>query len=719
MPPRWALLLALLLLTGLPAQGQGHQAHITWDAWGVPHITASDNISLWYAAGWAQAQLHGDLLLRLYAQGRGQAAALGGAAYLEDDLLTHRLNIPQAGADDYAAAPPEFRQLLDAFAAGVTRYVELNPVSIDDTWAGVLPITGADILRHGSRSLRYNFVAGQGIAAARRWQNDQDDTPPPPPSGSNAWAIGPTRAAGGHAMLLANPHQPWADMGLWVEMHFITPDLNLYGAALIGSPVINIGFNERLGWTHTVNTHDGWDLYRLRLSEDGGSYWLDGTLRPLTQREVIVQVREEDGTLRPVPLTVAASEHGPLLARREDGTALALRVVGANASLAAWQWWQMGTARSLAEFEAALEPIHIPMFTIMYADVDGNILHVFNEQIPVHASGDWAFWNNTTPVDRSRPAIIPGDDSQYIWTQFHPYRDLPRVLNPPTGWLQNANEPPWLTTYPPVLRAEDYPPYFAPPPLVWPRPTRSLRLLYEDASITFEELQHAKYDTRMQLADEVLPDLLAAAAASEDELLRRAGAVLAAWDRRADQDSVGAALFTLWAINYVQRVGVGIYAIPFDPADPLHTPRGLADPAGAAAALAEAARTLEATRLIGGGIDVPYGEAFRLRYLDAGVDWPASGGFDVVGTFSILTFVQDTDLRFRAVHGDSFIALVEFSEPIRAKVLLSYGNASQPGSPHVGDQLVLLAERRYRDALITPAQVASAAVRVEAIRIPR
>jgi acyl-homoserine-lactone acylase len=151
----------------------------------------------------------------------------------------------------------------------------------------------------------------------------------------------------------------------------------------------------------------------------------------------------------------------------------------------------------------------------------------------------------------------------------------------------------------------------------------------------------------------------------------------------------------------VQRIGYAAFAIQWDIADPLNTPRGLADPEGAVQSLITVANQLELLRALGGGMDVKYGDAFRLRYRDSGVDLPASGGFDVVGTFSILTFVQDNDLRFYPVHGDSFIAVLEFGTPLQAKVLLTYGNATQPGSPHVGDQLALFSDQQLRDALMT------------------
>lgn len=504
-------------------------------------------------------------------------------------------------------------------------------------------------------------------------------------------------------MLVANPHQPWSDLGLWMEAHLVSPNVNLYGAALVGSPVLGIGFNDYLGWTHTVNTHDGWDLYQLTLSDDGSGYVYDGEERAFETRGETIKVRQDDGTLEDVPLTILSSVHGPVLAERDDGTALALRVVGENSYLAALQWWEMGTAQNLTEFEDALRPLRIPMFTVIYADREGNIMHLFNEQVPVRSEGDWAFWNNTTPIDSSHPAIIPGDSSAYVWTEYHPYEDLPRVVNPESGWVQNANEPPWTATLPLALDLTDYPAYMLPPAFVWPRPQVSMRMLNEDDSITFDELVDYKQSTFMELTNWCLDELIGLAQESDDELIQRAGDVLANWDRQANADSVGAVLFAAWASDYIGPRGFEAFTTAWDINDPLNTPSGIADPDGALDSLKKVARQLDALRALGGGIDVAYGDVFRLRYGE--YDLPANGAEDLLGTFSVLTFEQDTDLRFYPVHGDSYIAVVEFADPVRAKVLLTYGNATQPGSAHVGDQLELFSRKELRDAWLTREEI--------------
>lgn len=687
------LLMALLLMAPAIAQEAGPE--ILWDDWGVPHIFASSEEDTFYAFGWAQAHNHADLILQLYGEARGRAAKYWGTEYLENDLRMHLLRIPEQGEAAFAALSAELQTYVEAFAGGINDYASTYPERIDDRVEIVLPVTAADILMHSVRVLRYEFVARGGLGAADCCSLAQM-------GGSNAWAIAPARSANGHAMLVTNPHQPWYGFGMWVEAHLVSPLGSRYGAALVGQPVLGVAFNDQIGWTMTVNAQEGWDLYRLELSDDDEGYVFDGTVRLFETRTMTLLALEEDGSLSEHEVVLRESVHGPIVSYQPAiGRALALRVVGEDIAGAVIQWWEMSLARDLESFEAALRPLRIPMFTVTYADRAGNILQLFNAQVPVRNGGDWDFWSGQTRLGGS-PSFIPGDDPTLIWDSYHSYDELPRVLNPESGWLQNANEPPWTTTYPLELDPANYPTYMTPPSYVWPRPRQSIRLMMEmPERITFEELVELKQTTYAEYAIMVLDDLIAVTEAEGSPLGKRAADVLAEWDRDTLPDSVGAVLFTLWAVTYFEQNGADIFAVEWDINDPLNTPRGLKDPSGALAVLEQVAVQLELLRLQGGGIDVPYGDVFRLRYLESGIDLPANGGNDIIGSFRTLTAIPDDDMRFVPVAGDSYQAIIEFSDPVRAHVLLSHGNATQPGSPHVGDQLVLFAEKQMREALLT------------------
>ena len=176
-------------------------------------------------------------------------------------------------------------------------WARANAASIPDSLERVLPITGEDVLAHGLRVLQGTFVTGQRVVAQRRaWERRREAAGPGAGDrpASNAWAVAPSRSASGGAMLLANPHLPWGDLFTWFEAQLVAPGMDVYGATLVGMPVVAIGFNDRLGWTHTVNTHDGADLYELTL--DRGGYLCNGEARAFETRTDTLVVRRPDGS---------------------------------------------------------------------------------------------------------------------------------------------------------------------------------------------------------------------------------------------------------------------------------------------------------------------------------------------------------------------------------------------------------------------------------------
>lgn len=667
---------------------------ILWDTWGVPHVFAPDAPGLFRAFGWAQAHAHGDLLLRLYAQARGRGAEYLGEAFLVSDRAVRTMDLAGHAARWYREQTPAFLANLDAFADGINAYAEAHPQALDERMRAVLPVAGGDVVAHTTRIL-YLFLASVS--------NTGQALPGGAMAGSNGWAIAPPRAEDGHPLLLVNPHNPWGGEYTWFEAQLSAPGVyDAYGATFVGVPVLALAFNDRLGWANTVNTIDPGDLYALTLAE--GGYRFDGEARPFETRTETIRIRQDDGTLREEPLEVRRSVHGPVV--EEAGEAIAIRLAGfvGNTGLggALQQWWDMGRARNLAEFEAAVSRLRVPMFTMIYADADGHIMSLFNGQVPKRPAGD---------VDWSGP--VPGDTSATLWTEVHPYEDLPKVVDPPGGWVQNSNSPPWYTTYPIALDARDFPPDLAPGWLLW-RERRAIRMLEENPRLSLERLVALKHSTRSELADRVLDDLLGAARRSGEPTADRAARVLDAWDREANPGSTGALLFLAWleaagptdptAAFDALVARSTFFATPFDPSRPLDTPAGLADPESAVQALVAAAQQIEAVH---GRLDVPWGDVARLRR--GNVDLPANGfpgdPFGVFRTFFVDVSRLGEGEPLPVVFGDSYVAAVEFGEGVRAKVLLTYGNASQPGSPHNGDQLVLAARGELRPAWLSREEI--------------
>ncbi|MFW6078152.1 MAG: penicillin acylase family protein, partial [Gemmatimonadota bacterium] len=514
-----------------------------------------------------------------------------------------------------------------------------------------------------------------------------------PVPGSNAWAIGPSRSASGNAMLLQNPHLPWRiPLMRFTEAHLVGPGVDLYGVTQIGVPVIAIGFNERLGWSHTVNRIDAFDTWRLSLAGDG--YRFDGAVRPFEVERQVMRIRDDDGELRADTLVVRRSVHGPVV-EMDDSTAVAVRTPLLQRHDWVEPWWRMGRARDLDEFEAASARLGVPMFTTVYADRDGHIYNLFGGQVPVRPSGDFADWQMSAP----------GDTSATLWTEVHPYEDLPKVVDPPSGFVQNSNSPPWYATVPSPLDPADFPPYMAPPPWVNLREARAIEMLLSDESITFDELIELRYSTRMLLADRLVDDLVDAARSYGGATGRAAADVLEAWDRNADADSRGAVLFAFWAQEVCasgsppagggdggHRCGV---ETPWSVDAPFSTPDGLADPERAVAVLERVAGNV---RERFGALDVPWGDVMRLSPELRGNGAPG----DPYGIFHVVTYAPSgddaADEPFLPVAGDTWVAAIEFGpDGPRARAILSYGNASRPDSPHHLDQLPLLSRREMRE----------------------
>jgi acyl-homoserine-lactone acylase len=640
-------------------------AEILWDTWGIPHIFAGDGDGLFRAFGYAQAESHGNLILRLYGQARGEAAEHWGEDYVAGDEWVRTMGIPELARAWWEVQDGNFRRFLPAFAEGINQYAREHPEKIDEAVRGVLPVQATDVLAHVIRVIHFTFVVNpQAIGRqTSQWRE----------TGSNTWAIAPSRAAGGHAMLLANPHLPWSDFFLFYEAQMSGPGIDAYGATLVGFPVLAIAFNDYLGWSHTVNTYDGADVYELSLQ--GDSYRWNGEWKPFEREEQILKVRRSDGGVEDRKLVVRRSVHGPVVGEKK-GKALALRVAGTDCPLLFEQYWEMLRARNFTEFEASLRRLQIPMFTVMYADRDGHILHLFGGRTPVRSQGDWNLWQSP----------VAGDAPATLWTRTHPYDELPKVKDPPSGWLQNANDPPWTTTFPEALRPEDYPPYMAPRGMSF-RAQRSARMLAEDQSISLEEMIAYKHSTRMELADRIVEPLVEAARQHGSAAARRGAGILAKWDRSADAGSRGGVLFERFVREWEQRSGsAGTFREEWNPREALSTPRGLASAQTAAAALEAAVQAVEKEYRVA---DVAWGEVYRLRR--GSQDLAANGGPGGLGIFRVVSFSGGA-----ANGGDSYVAAIEFSVPVRAQALLAYGNSSQPGSPNAADQLPLFANKQLR-----------------------
>ena len=676
---RVALVVALTLFSAHAAPQASSPAkgtEILWDTYGIPHIFAPDHPSLFYAYGYAQMEAHSELLVRLYAQARGRGAEFYGDAYLDSDRWVRTNGIPQKAKQWAVQQSPEFGGLIAAFAAGLNAWAAKHPQLLGEAAKGVLPLTPEDVYAHGLRIIHYDWLTSEQNVYSKM-RREEIET-----HGSNGWAIGPAKSASGNAMLLSNSHLPWSDSDTYFEVQLSAPGLTSYGAVWVGFPVLRQCFTEFVAWTQTTNGPTGADVYRLTLEGDG--YVLDGKVRPFDVEQQIIKVRQADNSLRDVPLTIRRSVHGPVFSDRR-GVAVALRVVPADRPRMFEQFWRMGLARNLEEWRDAMRMQQLPIFHTMYADRDGHIMYVYNAAPPVRANGDHRYWNG----------VVPGDRSDVVATdRIVPFDELPQVLDPPSGWVQNCNDSPWTSTYPMLIDPVKYAPYIAPPPAQTQRSQRSIRLLSDAGKITLADLKAMKLSTRSEIADHFVDDLVAAARQLGTAKAKEAAEILAKWDRQGETTSDGTFLF----LRFIQGAGngfqnIGGYAVAADPRQPLTTPRGFADPAKAVALLDSEARRLEADY---DTLHVLWGDVIRLRR--GSLDLPGNGVPGVLGGIRTIGTGPFVNGKTQIQGGDTFYAVIEFSKagPPTGEALLGYGNWSRVGSKHVDDQLALASQKKMR-----------------------
>jgi acyl-homoserine-lactone acylase len=613
----------------------------------------------------------------------------------------------------YDAQTPTFRRYMDEFARGINDYAAQNPGAIRAELKVVLPVTGVDVVGHSLRVVHYGYMATQGgvnnaanavlrgagrggeQASARFDQlamADMEGVDPPALDGSNTWTVGPSRSASGNSLLLINPHLAWGNTFYrYMETHVVGPDYDLYGAPQVGFPVAVVGFNRHTGWGRTVNTLDTVDFFRLTLV-DADHYMFDGQPRAFEKATETIKIKQPNGSFTEETINIRKSVHGPVVFD-ERGLTLAIKVAGIDRPKMLEQWFKMGEAQNLAQFQDALRMGSVPMWNANYADDQGHIMLVFNGLVGRRNQRDAAFWSG----------VVPGDTSETLWTDYLTFDELPKSLDPASGFNQNANEPPWLSTLPP-MNPSSYPAWVSPGDQNQPamRTLSSLRLMTEDAKITYQQFIDKKHSTRMELAERVLPDLFAAAS-SGTEAARNAAeaiAVLQRWDHRAEGDSKGAALFQAFANAYLNQGLAGKMRVRYDPKNPLTTASGLADPQAALAALATSAAEFKQTY---GSLEVPYGDIYRFQAGTA--DLPGNGGAGNSGLFRTITYGRRVGNKYYASHGETIVCAVEFGPQQQAQCLLGYGNSTQEGSPHMSDQLPLMVQKRLHPVWRERAQV--------------
>jgi acyl-homoserine-lactone acylase len=715
---------------------------IIWDNYGIPHIYGQTVEDVLYGYGFAHMENHAETILRKVATARGRLAEYFGAgdqnSNIASDTQIRTFDIPNRSVRWLAEGTEEQRRFLTIFCAGQNAYAQQNASTIDPSLQQVLPIVPTDVLDIAQNTIHFTFMLEQWDLqdAVTAWQQG---LPPPPVSagaraatnGSNGWALAPRKSANGRAILMGNPHLPWGvnqpvpnlDIYQWFEAQLVVgdpdnPTLNASGVAFTGAPFIGIGFSDDIGWTHTNDTIKNADLYDIAPSGPG-QYLFDGKTLALSLRQDQIKVLQTGGSFVTVPITIASSIQGPIIAQRADGHVLALRVAGLDGNSITSEYWGMIRAHNLGEFIAANSSLQMPFFNVIYADRNGDIMYLFGGKQPVRNGGTFADYLG----------ILDGNTSQTLWTETLPWQALPKTIDPPGGFVANSNDPPWTSTFPLAISPAAFPAWISPVEMTL-RPQHGATYLLSKPTLTPADVIAGKESTEMFLADRLLGDLIAAAIASGDPTAKQAAAVLSAWDRTADAASKGGPLFEAWYNIYLADPNTPrspvfgsaypAFRIEWSLDKALTTPVGLADPAGAVPALITAANQLQAAF---GAVNVDWGTSHRVVLVTHDgtftqtiplTNAPQSGTTDVFGPIRVIDSFTEGPLSL-GYGGDSYVQVVQFDPfgPATAQALVGYGNASRPGSPHITDQLAVFEAKTLRPSLRQRAEVLANAVSTE------
>ena len=706
---RAALIGAALIASGLPttAPAQSVQTRpypdrveIRRTAYGVPHILAEDLGALGFGMAWAQLEDHGLRVVVELIRARGALATVFGRDSIDSDFGRQPFHAHAVAT--FHELHPDTRALLEGWAAGVNAYVRSHRDELP-AWAP------ADFAGHDAAALWVDETTASKVRVFRARQAARRaalaDSIQQLDQGSNAWAFAPSRTTSGRAILLRNPHLSW-DAGYY-EAHITVPGvIDFYGDFRVGhSLYFDGGFNANLGWATTNNAPDLEEVYALDVDPDRPDHYLfDGGSVPLERVPVTVAYRNGPGLSTETRETWRAPL-GPVV-DRADGKVYVVRSPAWTEIRRVEQFLRMMQARNLDEWLRAVSMRAHVESNLTYADRDGNIVYLWNAtvpRLPTPSGGD--------------TAAIPASRSDQIWHDLVPLADLPMVRNPKGGYVQNANDPFYYTNLNAIPDSARFPDNF-PRPELGLRTQLSLRLVQQQPKMSLEDVIRLKHDYTMLLAERMKDDLIRAVRASNPtNAVADAAGVLERWDGTTAPTSRGGTLFEAWSQryfaadadnrgSYAQR-WARAFAVPWSPAEPTTTPRGIANAPRAVAAFTAAEE--EVTRNFGAA-DVAWGDAHRVRVGD--VDVPVGGCTGGLGCFRVISYEAVGDSIWVANRGDGWVLAVEFGkERPRAYSILAYGESSRADSPHHADQAAMFARGELKRVAFTEDEIARDLIR--------
>ena len=641
------------------------------DTWGVPHIFGDKDEDTAYGLGYAHAEDDFATIQDILIAARGNLAKYYGRSVAANDYMVKLLKIWDTVEKNYEnGLSDDVIKISEAYADGINHYASLYP---DKAFKGVFPVKGKDIVAGFIHRMPLMFGLDGTLAklATNKYPIKNEDPSTSESDilnqrmlGSNVIAVSPSRSDDKFTRILINSHQPWSGPVAWYEAHLNSNEgWNMVGGLFPGSPVVLVGHNENIGWSHTVNKPDLIDVYELTLNpKNSNQYYFDGRYENFEISESSIKVKIWGPIKWTFKRKVFRSKHGPVI-KNEHGS-FAIRYSGHDEFRYLEQWFRMNKSQNFDDFENALKLMAIPMFNTIYADKEGNIFYIYNALFPKRSDG--YIWEGDP---------LKGDTSENLWKDYLPYKDLPKILNPKSGFLQNCNSSPFLATtgndnpdqslYNNNLGIERF---------QTNRALRAHEVYGEDLSIDRSEFYNYKYDTKYSEKSVLVTNLkrFLAEAKTKDKNANQAINILSKWNFETDSLAVG----VHYALDAIKPV--------YNPDDYYYDYELI---------MQRLKTSVNKTKDHFGKLDIKWGDIQRLKRGNKNL--ALSGGPDILRAI----YTKGDKGQRKAVAGDCYFQIVEWSPKgeVSSQSIHQYGSATlDSNSPYYNDQSQLFSTNKMK-----------------------
>jgi penicillin amidase len=551
---------------------------VYFDEFGVPHIYATTSKDAMVALGYVHAQdrLWQMELMRRIAPGR--LSEIFGSVALKNDKFFAGLGIEEASAKAIAGLDknsPSY-QLTMAYLEGINQYMDEGTIPIEFSLVGVKKekFTIKDVYnifgymsfsfamaqksdplltdvrnKYGMEYLKDFGIDGSFNTTKIKNAKDRpqeyaaisksvasllEHSPVSPFIGSNSWVIAPKKTKNGKVIFANDPHIGFSQPGTWYEAHIVTPDFELYGCYLAGTPYPLLGHNREYAYGLTMFENDDIDLYQEQTNPaNANEYKTPNGFSAYEIREKTIKVKDSSN----VVLKVKTTRHGPVMNDLIDGLQQDKPVA------MSWIYTQqpiqildavyaLSHAKNKSDFQKGVSLIAAPGLNVMYGDAKGNVAWWATGKLYKHKEG----------VNPN--FILDGASGEDDIKEFLDFSKNPSAVNPRWNYVYSANN------QPEAIDGFSYPGYYLPED----RAKRITQLLNPKSDWDMVSVGKMIFDNTSSVAPKVVKDLISnvnQASLSENE--KQALSILKNWKGTNNLSDVAPTIYNKWIFNYLKN----------------------------------------------------------------------------------------------------------------------------------------------------------------------